>query len=410
MKFAPLLLMLAASLLASRTIAEPVTNLIVSPAGQIRTLKQQVDDAYAAYYTATNDASGKLWDAYSHLNDASVPKIFELAKNDPASETSFEAFVWVVTNRRISVRSLRPYGHQSLELLRDFHTTKPGIVELCRHLGNAWDPMDEVAIDFLRRASSKNPDHNASGFATFALGQKLKQRADETAFFPLQPPVTNQWWLQAKADYETQLKQTSVEKLSTEAGQFFETVLAKYADCPMPSRHGIRATKATLGEEVKSELYELNHLMIGKAAPELAGKEIGGSDLKLSQYRGEVVALSFWASWCGPCMQMIPLERALTERFKGQPFTMLGVNGDSSPEDAKRAVKKEQISWPSFWSQGGANGVIPDQWNVHGWPTVYVLDPDGIIRLKFEGYGGITSNLVSETVSRLLVEFKGRKK
>ena len=411
MKFAYLLVfIIAVSLQTPSANAEPATNSIISSADHIKVLKKQVDDAHAAY-TATNDASGKLWDAYYHLNDTNLPRIFELAKKDPASETAFEAFAWIVTNRRISVRSLRPFGHQSVEFLRDFHTTNSDIGEVCRQLGNLWDPGDQAAIDFLRIASEKNPDRNARGYATFALGQKLKQKAEALAFFPLEPPSTNQWWLQAKAEYQEEIQKTDVKTLSAEAEQLFEAVLAKYADCPTPLHQGIRQPKAKLDEEAKVELYELNHLMTGKVAPEIAGKDIDGNNLKLSQYRGDVVVLSFWASWCGPCMQMIPLERALTERFKGQPFTLLGVNGDGSTNDAKHAMQKEEVSWPSFWNQGGPNGTISDAWNVHGWPTVYVLDPDGIIRLKFEGYGSIsTSNLLSGTVDRLLMEFQHRKK
>jgi thiol-disulfide isomerase/thioredoxin len=391
-------------------IAEPVTNSTISAADQIMALKKQVDDAYAAY-TATNDASGKLWDTYYHLNDTNLPVIFELAKEAPASISSFEAFAWIVTNGRISVRSLRPFGNQSLEFLRDYHTTNSGIGEICRHLGERWDSMDETAIEFLRIASKKNPDRNARGYATFALGQMLKGRAEALAFFPFSPPLTNQWWLQANAAYQEEVKKSGANTLFARAQQRFETVMAQYADCPIQTRHGLRNPKATLGKEAKVELYELNYLEPGKMVPEISGGDLDGKHLKLSRYRGDVVVLSFWASWCGPCMQMIPLERALAERLKNQPFTMLGVNGDGSTADAKRAMQKEGVTWPSFWNQGGPNGAIADTWNIHGWPTVFVIDPNGVIRLKFEGYGGdYTSNLLNAAVDRLLNESPGRKK
>ncbi len=389
--------------------AEPVTNSIISTPDQIMVLKKQVDDAYAAY-TATNDTSGKLWETYAHLNDTNLPVIFGLAKEDPASETSFEAFAWIVTNGRISMHALRPFGARSLEFLRDYHTTDSGIGEICRHLGNSWDPMDETAIEFLRVASQKNPDRNARGYATLALGQMLAGKAEGVAFFPFSPPSTNQWWLQDKAAYEEEIKKTGTNTLSAEAQQMFETVLAQYADCPTQPRHSLRKPKATLGEEATVELFQLNHLEAGKVAPEISGNDVDGQPLTLSRYRGEVVVLSFWASWCGPCMQMIPLERALAERLKDQPFTMLGVNGDGSAADAKRAMQKEHVSWPSFWNQGGPNGAIADTWNIHGWPTVFVIDSNGVIRLKFEGYGGMTSNLLNKAVDQLLKEPSDLKK
>ena len=380
MKLTTVFLLLVSLLLANNlVVAEPVTNSVTPAANQIMALMKQVDDAYATY-TATNDASGKLWETYYHLNDTNLPVLFELAKATPASEASFEAFAWIVTNRRIGVRSLRPFGNQSLEFLRDYHTTHSDIGEICRHLGNSWDPMDETAVEFLRIASEKNLDRNARGYATLALGQMLKGRAEGIAFFPFSPPLTNQWWLQANAAYQEETKKTGTNTLSAKAQQTFETVLAQYADCPT-----LRNPKATLGEEAKVELYQLNHLEPGKVVPEISGKDVDGKRLKPSRYRGKVVVLSFWASWCGPCMQMIPLERALAERFKDQPFTMLGVNGDASTADAKRAMQKEHITWPCFWNQGGFDGAIAGTWNIHGWPTVFVIDPHGVIRLKFEG-------------------------
>jgi peroxiredoxin len=403
------LLMAALTLGENRLAAALVTSSLTLAADQMMALQKQVDDAYAAY-TTTNDASGKLWETYYHLNDTNLPVIFELAKAAPASEASFAAFAWIVTNGRIGVRSLRPYGKRALEYLRDYHTTNSGIGEICRHLGNQWDPMDETALDFLRRAAENNPERNARGYAILALGQMLKGKAEGLAFFPFSPVLTNQWWMQASADYQAEMKATGTNTLSAQAQQTLETVLANYADCPTQTRHGLRRPKATLGEEASVELYELNHLEPGKTAPEISGKDVDGKPLKLSRFRGEVVVLSFWASWCGPCMQMIPLERALAERLKAQPFTMLGVSGDAAAADAKRAMQKESVTWPSFWKQGGPNGAIADAWNIHGWPTVFVIDPQGVIRLKFEGYGGnYTSNLLNSAVDRMLKETHGLK-
>jgi hypothetical protein len=103
-------------------------------------------------------------------------------------------------------------------------------------------------------------------------------------------------------------------------------------------------------------------------------------------------------------MQMLPHECAMTERLAGKPFALVGVNGDSKPADAQNAVAKKKITWRSFWN-GGSEGSITTAWNMHSWPTVYVLDSKGIIRLKFEGYGGKrTDFLLDETVDRLLKE------
>src|ERR1019366_8521095 len=119
MKLKNIFLLVASLLLGiNLVVAQPMTNSITPAAEQIKTLKKQVDDAYAAY-TATNDSSGKLWETYARLNDTNLPVIFGLAKEYPASQASFEAFAWIVTNGRIGIRSLRPLGARSLEFLRD---------------------------------------------------------------------------------------------------------------------------------------------------------------------------------------------------------------------------------------------------------------------------------------------------
>ena len=113
----------------------------------------------------------------------------------------------------------------------------------------------------------------------------------------------------------------------------------------------------------------------------------GASELLLfslpPDYRGKTVMLSFWASWCGPCMGLIPHERELVEQFKGRPFALIGVNGDPDKKELKPVLETNKITWRSFWAgEKGPEGSIPMQWNVNGWPTIYVIDAEGVIRSK----------------------------
>lgn len=78
---------------------------------------------------------------------------------------------------------------------------------------------------------------------------------------------------------------------------------------------------------------------------------------------------------------MYPHERSLVERLKDQPFALLGVNSD--PRDRVReALERENITWRSWWDGGDTSGPIATRWNVSAWPTIYVLDHNGIIRHK----------------------------
>ncbi|MBP3956277.1 TlpA family protein disulfide reductase [Gemmata sp. G18] len=109
----------------------------------------------------------------------------------------------------------------------------------------------------------------------------------------------------------------------------------------------------------------------------------------------------FWAAWCGPCMRMVPHEKKLVERMKGKPFALVGINGDEKREKAKETVQKNEMTWPSFWDAAERpDGPITKCWNVQGWPMIYVLDAEGVIR-----YAGHSDEkldaLVDELVGKL---------
>jgi peroxiredoxin len=78
---------------------------------------------------------------------------------------------------------------------------------------------------------------------------------------------------------------------------------------------------------------------------------------------------------------MYPHERSLVEKMKGKPFALIGVNSDAK-EKVQAAIARENITWRSFWDGGDTSGPIATQYGVRGWPTIYVLDHEGIIRYK----------------------------
>jgi hypothetical protein len=79
---------------------------------------------------------------------------------------------------------------------------------------------------------------------------------------------------------------------------------------------------------------------------------------------------------------MYPHERSLVKRLKDRPFALLGINSDQDREKLKEVLKEQNITWRSFWNGGSTGGPISTAWKVRGWPTIYVLDRNGVIRFR----------------------------
>ena len=97
---------------------------------------------------------------------------------------------------------------------------------------------------------------------------------------------------------------------------------------------------------------------------------------------------------------MYPHERSLVARLKDKPFALIGINSDMDKDKLKKRMVEEKITWRSFWNgPKGTDGPISKAWNVHGWPTIYVLDHKGVIRFK-----DIRDKEMDKVVDQLLEE------
>jgi len=82
---------------------------------------------------------------------------------------------------------------------------------------------------------------------------------------------------------------------------------------------------------------------------------------------------------------MYPHERSLVKKMEGKSFVLLGVNSDKDKTKLKKALEQEHITWRSFWNGGSTVGPISTDWNIQGWPTLYLIDHKGIIKKKWLG-------------------------
>ncbi|MCA8981765.1 MAG: TlpA family protein disulfide reductase [Planctomycetes bacterium] len=98
---------------------------------------------------------------------------------------------------------------------------------------------------------------------------------------------------------------------------------------------------------------------------------------------------------------MIPHEKALVKRLENEPFVLFGINTDDDPDEYRKLCASEGVTWPNLF-QGGTDGPVPSQWGVSGYPTIYVVDADGVIRFR-----DLRGEELDEAVMLLIAEAKG---
>ena len=121
----------------------------------------------------------------------------------------------------------------------------------------------------------------------------------------------------------------------------------------------------------------------GKPAPALSGKTLAGKPVSLAGFKGKVVLVDFWASWCAPCKEEMPVLQKLNKKYGGQGFTVLGVSVDNEEDKAKEFIKKMGVTFPIMHDKGHA---IAERYKPAKMPTSFIVDREGKIRFVHEGF------------------------
>ena len=118
-------------------------------------------------------------------------------------------------------------------------------------------------------------------------------------------------------------------------------------------------------------------------APDFTLKSRSGENLRLSDYRGEVVMINFWASWCGPCRQEMPLLEQLYSEYNPLGFTILGVNVEEDSGKALAMLNEIPVSFPVLFD---TSSKVSKLYNVVAMPSTVLVDRDGRVRFLHRGY------------------------
>jgi thiol-disulfide isomerase/thioredoxin len=294
------------------------------------------------------------------LNEDFAPRIIKLVKVNPKDDLSFQMLIF-------ALQALPNVDGKVLVLLEE-HWAKDESAKnklLCQIL---LSRPQAGAKKLLQKVLDENKNKDSQGFACFALARMAAEKASE-----------------------------GDKKAGEEAEKYYERIAKDFANVKL-------GDKTTLGEQAKGPLFEIRHLAVGKTPPNVASQGLDGKKVELKDYKGKVVVLDIWATWCGPCKSMIPHEREMVKKHKDAPFALISVSGDEEKGTLKKFLETTEMPWVHWWD--GAKGNIIKGWNIQAFPTIYVLDTEGVIRYKFVG---AVDKELDEAVDKLLAEVKDKK-
>lgn len=190
----------------------------------------------------------------------------------------------------------------------------------------------------------------------------------------------------------TEMK-AALTKIEDELKQLAATLqsdeLKKYVDQQVETR--------SRNQKYYIEAIEERQEVLGKASDEWQTTDLEGKDHALKDYRGKVVVLDFWYRGCGWCVRAMPQVKQVADHFKGQPVAVLGMNTDRKTADATFVVDKMGLNYVNLKAEG-----LPEKYKVSGFPTLIIIDQQGIVRDVHVGYSPDLKEQVIRSIEQLL--------
>jgi thiol-disulfide isomerase/thioredoxin len=139
----------------------------------------------------------------------------------------------------------------------------------------------------------------------------------------------------------------------------------------------------------------------GMSAPGFELDSLGGKQVNLANYKGQVVLINFWASWCGPCRKEMPILEQLNKAYKSKGVQLVGVNVEPNSDDALKYLKNIPVSFPILFDR---TSNVSKLYQVQGMPNTVILDRSGKVRYIHRGYAPGAENEYLDQIRMLVRE------
>lgn len=139
----------------------------------------------------------------------------------------------------------------------------------------------------------------------------------------------------------------------------------------------------------------------GSLAPEIGLKDLSGRGVSIASLKGKVVLVDFWASWCAPCREELPVLEALYKKYRGRGFEIVGVNLDQSPDKVQRFLSGTPLSFRVVHDRGRA---VAERYAPSKMPSSFLIDRKGIVRHVHAGFRAADRSALDSQISALLAK------
>jgi hypothetical protein len=236
-------------------LGAPTAAWAATPGAEYKAIETEYNKAQEEFSKIISRAKGeeeqqKAFEKYPSP-DKYAGRFLKLAEKNPTDPAALDALLWIVSRATYAAEA-----DTALKLLTEQHSASDKIGGACQ---SAVHSQSKHAEGFLRAVLGTNSHRDVLAKATISLGRRLKANQSES------------------------------QTAAGEAEKLFERVVDKFAD--------IQGYERTLGEEAKSELFEMRNLAIGQVAPDIEGQDVDGKKFKLSEYAGKVRVIDFWGDW-----------------------------------------------------------------------------------------------------------------
>jgi peroxiredoxin len=172
-----------------------------------------------------------------------------------------------------------------------------------------------------------------------------------------------------------------------------KSIVADYPGLPMAARI------PEMIAEIEKYVAAAAATAVGKEFPAFKETAIDGATVDLAAYRGKIVLVDFWATWCAPCIEELPHVKAAYDKYHDQGFEIIAISFDLQVGRLAAFIKEKQMPWPQVCDEKGPGGKLAQAYGIRGIPATFLLDREGKVAAKDLG-GEELSKKVAELLAK----------